>query len=62
MCKTPVLAHFGAYDVEKVSDRKDRKVNTRSVNESISQLVNQPASQLVSLSISQFSRNNQLTS
>ena len=29
---TFVLAHFGAYDVEKVSDRRDRKVDTQSVN------------------------------
>jgi len=33
---TSVLAHFGAYNVEKVSDRRDKKVDSQLVNQSVS--------------------------
>jgi len=49
MCKTPSFWP-GAYDEEKVSDRRDRKVDTQSVDKLIDKLIGQ----LVSQSINQL--------
>ena len=58
ICKSRCAKHLCWHTLELTMWKRclteKRKVNTQSVNESISQLVNQPASQLVSLSISQL--------